>query len=383
MADSRSALTGTGVTLCSTGAALIVGGVALGWVELVATGAGLILLVLLARFSVAGELQISVHRTLHPPSLTVGESCDVHIEATNHGPRRTQAATLRDRIGHVAMDVAVPQLTSGSRYESTHSIPTDRRGVLPVGPALLVRNDALGLARRTVQGAGVDTVCIRPRVHAVRPLSSGTIRDMSGSDSRAATDGGSSFHALREYVPGDDLRHVHWRTSARTGTLMVRQEIDPRRPSIVVILDCYRSHYASDDSFELAVEVAASIGMASLANSVPLRAYAANGALHSDRAANANGVLLDRLAEVQLGDENRLDSIVELAQRRESRQSSFVIVSGVEGRNACERSRHRLRGPVIAILVSPTATAIRETTKGAVRVSSPGDFVTTWNGLVR
>ncbi|MGN0065410.1 MAG: DUF58 domain-containing protein, partial [Nocardioides sp.] len=71
-----------------------------------------------------------------------------------------------------------------------------------------------------------------------------------------------AFHALREYVRGDDLRHVHWRSSARAGELLVRQYHDSRRTEAALLLDRQASSYADDDSFELAVEVAASLAAA-------------------------------------------------------------------------------------------------------------------------
>src|SRR5699024_7558402 len=75
--------------------------------------------------------------------------------------------------------------------------------------------------------------------------------DLSSSD--------IAFHALRDYAPGDDRRHVHWRTTARTGKLMVRQFEETRRSHVVVALDNLAEHYASDDEIELAVSAAASI----------------------------------------------------------------------------------------------------------------------------
>jgi hypothetical protein len=68
-----------------------------------------------------------------------------------------------------------------------------------------------------------------------------------------------AFHALREYVPGDDLRHVHWRSSARAGQLLVRQYHDSRRTSALLLVDTRRDAYAQPDDFELALSVAASV----------------------------------------------------------------------------------------------------------------------------
>ncbi|GAA1690556.1 hypothetical protein GCM10009792_08250 [Microcella alkalica] len=70
-----------------------------------------------------------------------------------------------------------------------------------------------------------------------------------------------AFHALRAYEPGDDRRYVHWRTSARTGQLMVRRFEETRRSQLVILFDADRDKYASDDEFELAVSIVASLGV--------------------------------------------------------------------------------------------------------------------------
>jgi uncharacterized protein (DUF58 family) len=69
-----------------------------------------------------------------------------------------------------------------------------------------------------------------------------------------------SFHALRDYVPGDDRRHIHWKTTARTNKLMVRQFEETRRAHLAVSLSINTDEYSSEQEFELAISVAASIG---------------------------------------------------------------------------------------------------------------------------
>ena len=88
---------------------------------------------------------------------------------------------------------------------------------------------------------------------------SGFLRDLEGTPSSDLSSSDIAFHALRDYTPGDDRRHVHWRTTARTGKLMVRQFEETRRSHVVVALDNLADHYASEDEFELAVSAAASI----------------------------------------------------------------------------------------------------------------------------
>ena len=76
-----------------------------------------------------------------------------------------------------------------------------------------------------------------------------------------------SFHALRDYVPGDDRRHIHWKTTARTNKLMVRQFEETRRAHLAISLSINTEEYASEDEFELAISAAASIGRRPSGNS--------------------------------------------------------------------------------------------------------------------
>ena len=78
-----------------------------------------------------------------------------------------------------------------------------------------------------------------------------------------------AFHRLREYVPGDDLRLVHWRSSARSGRLVVKHNVDTSQPFSVVLLDVRPGGYTAE-SFESAIDVAASVLVSSAAGKAPV-----------------------------------------------------------------------------------------------------------------
>ena len=103
---------------------------------------------------------------------------------------------------------------------------------------------------------------MHPVTARLAPTAAGLVRDLEGEITKTITNSDISFHALRAYEPGDALRNVHWRTSARTGQLMVRQFEETRRSQLADrAVDRRAPHYASDDEFELAVSVIASIGV--------------------------------------------------------------------------------------------------------------------------
>ena len=127
-----------------------------------------------------------------------------------------------------------------------------------------VRGDPWGLVRRRLEWTDPVDLYVHPETVALAPDGQGLLRDLEGQATRTLSDSDLSFHALRDYVPGDDRRHIHWRSSARLGDLMVRQFEDTRRSHTVVALALDPADYADDDELELAVSVAASVGLAAL-----------------------------------------------------------------------------------------------------------------------
>jgi uncharacterized protein (DUF58 family) len=100
---------------------------------------------------------------------------------------------------------------------------------------------------------------VHPHTVPLAPSAAGLVRDLEGQVTKKITNNDISFHAIRPYQPGDDRRYVHWRTSARTGQLMVRQFEETRRSQLTIIHSEYAGYYASDEEFELGVSIMASM----------------------------------------------------------------------------------------------------------------------------
>jgi uncharacterized protein (DUF58 family) len=139
--------------------------------------------------------------------------------------------------------------------------------VIPVGPVSIVRRDPFGLYRRSITLHGTAKVVVHPTTVTLPPLSAGFVRDLEGEATRDLTDSDLSFHALREYVAGDDRRHIHWKSSAKTGRFMIRQYEQTRRSRMLIVLDTRRDAYVDDAEFELAVSASASLGVRALRDS--------------------------------------------------------------------------------------------------------------------
>jgi uncharacterized protein (DUF58 family) len=123
-----------------------------------------------------------------------------------------------------------------------------------------VRADPIGLVRRELFWTGSVDLFVHPRTVGIPSTSTGLIRDLEGHPTRDLSSSDVSFHALREYVPGDERRNIHWKSTAKTGTYMVRQFEETRRSHLVIALSLASGDYASEEEFEMAVSVVGSLG---------------------------------------------------------------------------------------------------------------------------
>ncbi|MET0132281.1 MAG: DUF58 domain-containing protein [Kibdelosporangium sp.] len=236
--------------------------------------------------SVLRPVPVSLRRDVRPRTVHRLGACTGTLELTSVSRRFPVQLDATDRVAGDPVEVAVPLLGPGEQVEVDYRIPTERRGVFQVGPLVLRRSGFAGLAgSRTMLRDPVE-VKVVPRVLPVRGLPTGVRRGHVGADERVER-GGTDLVGLREYVAGDDLRRLHWATSARTGTLMVREDADPARPHLAVILDDRPGGHPDPQGFEDAVEVAASLLTAGMAAGHPVRLMSTSGAVDLDVPAGA------------------------------------------------------------------------------------------------
>lgn len=236
-------------------------GIAFGWMEWMVGGAiGLLLLAMCVPF-LFGARTYDVDLTLAHERVVAGNGVTGEIVVRNHGRGVALPGRLDIPVGAGLVEFAVPLLRPGSVLAQPLEIPALRRGIVPVGPATTVRSDPIGLLRREHAFDDVHELYVHPRTTAIPSTSAGLIRDLEGSPTRRLVDADMSFHAIREYAPGDSQRQVHWKSTAKTGRLMVRQYEESRRSRMAVVLSVATAEYADDDEFELAVGAAASLGL--------------------------------------------------------------------------------------------------------------------------
>lgn len=232
----------------------------LGWAEFAFLGATLFAAFLIAVGFVFGRSTYDVAIELNPRRVVAGDRALGRMVVRNSGSKPVLPTRMELPVGAGVAEFMVPRLAAGEESEELFAVPTARRALILAGPALSVRGDQLGLLRRTTEWTEQVELFVHPKTTRLAATARGLVRDLEGQTTKVITDSDLAFHALRTYEPGDDIRNVHWRTSARTGQLMVRQYQETRRSQLLLVFDAERSHFADDDEFELGVSVLASIG---------------------------------------------------------------------------------------------------------------------------
>jgi hypothetical protein len=250
-----------GVLVAVAATAGLVLGIAFGWVEWMVAGViALVLLVASIPF-LFGSRSYDVELKLEHERIVAGDGLVGEIQVRNDGRRTALPGRVDIPVGAGLIEFGVPLLRPGHTIEQPLDIPGLRRGVITVGPATTVRSDPVGLLRREHPFEDVHEVYVHPRTVTLPSTSAGLIRDLEGSPTKRLVDSDISFHAIREYVAGDSRRQIHWRSTAKTGRLMVRQYEESRRSRMAIVLASAESEFLDDDEFELAVACAASLGL--------------------------------------------------------------------------------------------------------------------------
>ncbi|PXA67936.1 DUF58 domain-containing protein [Cryobacterium arcticum] len=247
------------VLLGAIGAAIV--SVVFGWVEFTYLATTLLAALLVAVPFIVGRATYKVDLQLNPHRVVAGERALGQMTVTNTGERALLAARMELPVGSGLAEFVIPGLAAGAEHDELFAVPTQRRAVIVAGPAISVRGDQLGLMRRTVRWTEAVELFVHPVTTRIASSAAGLMRDLEGEITKKITSDDISFHALRAYEPGDPLRNVHWRTSARTGQLMVRQFEETRRTQLTIVHTSETAYYATDDEFELAVSVTASLAL--------------------------------------------------------------------------------------------------------------------------
>ncbi|MDO4783463.1 MAG: DUF58 domain-containing protein [Propionibacteriaceae bacterium] len=247
-----------------------------GWTEAATLAAMLLVTFAVACLFVIGRQQLAVSLDIDPLRVRVGESVAARCQVTNTARGPMLPLGLEFPVGLSVARFTLPGLGAGASHDEVIVIPTSRRGVITIGPVVTQRGDPFGLVRREVTWAQPQEVFVHPRTVMLEPAGSGLLRDLEGYTTNDISMSDLAFHTLRDYVPGDDRRYIHWRSSAKlsgasgASRFLVRQFLDTRRSHIAVVVDVAESSYHTPEEFELAVSVGASIALRAITDEMDL-----------------------------------------------------------------------------------------------------------------
>ncbi|MFG1745800.1 DUF58 domain-containing protein [Micromonospora chalcea] len=332
--------------------------------------------------------RLSVARRADPDRVARGEPAAMELTVRNTGRLRAANLVAEDRCAGALVPVPLLRLRPGRDTVVRYDVPTHRRGVVPVGPLRVVRRDPLGLVALARGYGGTVPVWVHPRIHPLSAVPTGAGRSLDGRTD-SVPHGSITFDSLREYVVGDELRRVHWRTSARVGELMVRENVDTSLPRLVVVLDNRASAHPGRvggvaESFESACEAAASVVAAAVREDLPVQLLlVVPGEVEPEGAAGP----LDRLAAVELADAG--PDVLPAATgrlRRDRLGDTLVFLTGPGGRDELGHVG-ALRGAYPSVVVGmfgadgPTAAGATGLT--VLDAADGAAFAAEWDGIRR
>ncbi|MFD7879571.1 DUF58 domain-containing protein [Streptomyces sp. NPDC059766] len=324
-------LTTRGRSFLAAGVAAAVCAYVLGQADLLRVGLLLAVLPLVCtavlhrtRYRVAGS------RRLAPARVPASSEARVHLRMDNVSRLPTGLLMLQDRVPYVLGPrprFVLDRVEAGGRREVSYRVRSDLRGRYPLGPLQLRLTDPFGMCELTRSFSAHDTLTVTPRVTPLPPVRlTGEATGYGDGRQRSLALAGDDDVIPRGYRHGDDLRRVHWRSTARYGELMVRREEQPQRARCTVLLDTrgLAFHGAGPDSaFEWAVAGAASVLVHMLERGFSVRLVTDDGravpgegaegfAGAGHESAEAAGLMMDTLAVIDHSDGTELSRAYDL-----------------------------------------------------------------------
>ena len=359
-------------------AALIVSAVlAIGWGWQGAAGAAIMIVVaiLIAIVVVLRPVTFTVSVTTQEKRVVVGKVSVAELVVTA-GRRGSSAAVVEVPVGDLRATFLVPRLAAGEIWREPFLIPTEKRQVLTLGPATASRTDAIGLLSRDTRLSDEELIYVHPQTLVPGYDATGLLRDIEGVQSETLSPSDVAFHALRDYQPGDDRRHVHWPTTAKQRRLVVRQFEETRRSEHVIIVDTRMDSYAAVSATakaraktvhlsELALSIGASYGIEGIMLDREVAVWCGPEQLSMFTPTR----FLDELTmvtcvedeSIQQEERRSLDALVRAATRQAPQASAVTIITG------SEVSHEDLTRAVRAVPLSATALCIRASNEGRVK----------------
>ncbi|WP_255952458.1 DUF58 domain-containing protein [Streptomyces odontomachi] len=328
--------------------------------------------------------RVASSRRLSPARVPAGAESRVHLSVDNVSRLPTGLLMLQDRVPYVLGPrprFVLDRVESGGRREVSYRVRSDLRGRYPLGPLQLRLTDPFGMCELTRSFLTYDTLTVVPRVEPLPPVRlTGAALGYGDGRQRSLALAGEDDVIPRGYRHGDDLRRVHWRSTARYGELMVRREEQPQRARCTVLLDTRAIGFEGagpGSAFEWAVSGTASALVHMLERGFSVRLLTDTGASvpgegsdgfagTSQESADAAGLLMDTLAVLDHSDGTGLSAAYDVL--RTGAEGLLVAYLGDmdEGQATVVASMRRRSGAAVAFLLDPAMWS------GGSAVPSPG-----------
>lgn len=320
--------------------------------------ASIFVLLLQAGAIVYARLQrpkLDIGRRLGSATVHDGDTTTITLLLTNEGRRAATNLTIDDNINNLGTATfECARVERGETTTATYRVTCRPRGVYRVGPTFVHNSDPFGLARTEAGVGPVDRIVVYPAVEELSgfPIVRGQDPAMQASRPEHARRGGEDFYTLREYQRGDDLRRVHWPSSARTDELMIRQLETPWQSRALVLLDVRAASYESGPAFEKAVSGAATIVTHLVSSGFDADLWAGDA---DPIDASRYGSAMERLALVQPDPSIDIEAVATRI-RQKGGGGALILVTGVADRSLLSVQQLLTRDYPTTVLMTASAS---------------------------
>ncbi len=364
MRTGLSGLTVRGRAFVAAGISATLCAILLGQPALTRVGLLVVALPLVAAFVIGrARYRFSLTRTINPQLVEAGQPARVELQLVNEGRAPTGVLLLEEHLPYVLGNrprFVLEGIAHGWRRHVAYQVRSDVRGRFEVGPMTVRVNDPFGLVELGRSFTTTVPLIVTPRTVQLPliPLN-GALSGSGDNRPRAFASGSAEDVTVREYRQGDDLRRVHWRSSARIGELMVRREEQPWQSRATVFIDnrliAHRGHGVAS-SLEAAVSAAASIALHLSQRGFTVRLVTARGedpgtAWH-DRSLTMNtGPLLESLAVLETAHQPTIETSW-LAEAGRSGLTVAILGSIIEQDHPVLRRMQMHAGSALAVALN-------------------------------
>ncbi|MEU0530611.1 DUF58 domain-containing protein [Amycolatopsis tolypomycina] len=379
-------ITRAGAVVAGAAVVLLLAGLGADYPELVMLGLAGVAALVVAGVWMLARPKLAVVRQVSPSRVQAGAAAYGVLTVTNTGRRRSPPSLVVETVDGRRVAVPVPSLAAGDEFATVYPLPTGRRGRYVIPAPTVGHPDPLRLFQVERAGSGESVLYVHPKVHPIAPVPAGGPREVEGATSAGSPQGGVAFHSLRGYQPGDDWRRIHWKSTARNGTLMVRHNVIPDEPRHLIVLDTSAKPY-DDESFEEAVQVAASVCVAADRSNFPLACRTtANPAGEDASGASEVTSALDLLSGAQRSPEDRglpalTDVVRDVVAAGESAALTIVTGRAGPGQPAVLTAMRRDFPTVTLVRIGRTEPIPLSAGVCTIDARTSSEFAVRWNRL--